>query len=88
MNFDLPYLPERGVKPRQAGVNMIMDKGLSIREAEDMIERSSDYIDLLKLGFGTSIVSKNLQQKIKLYQEAGMQVYCGGTLFEAFYVRG
>jgi phosphosulfolactate synthase len=88
MNFDLPYLPERGAKPRQSGVNMIMDKGLSIREAEDMIERSSDYIDLLKLGFGTSVVSKNLQQKIKLYQEAGMQVYCGGTLFEAFYVRG
>lgn len=88
MNFELPYLPARSSKPRKAGLNMIMDKGLSIREAEDMIERSSEYIDYLKLGFGTSIVTPRLKEKIKLYRDAGFDVYCGGTLFEAFYVRG
>lgn len=88
MNFELPYLPERSVKPRSAGVNMIMDKGLSLREAENLIERSGDLIDLLKLGFGTAIVTNNLKEKIKLYQDANIKVYFGGTLFEAFYVRG
>jgi len=88
MNFELPYLPKRSSKPRTAGVNMIMDKGLSLREAEDMIARSGDLVDLLKLGFGTSIVSQNLKEKIKLYQNANIKVYFGGTLFEAFYVRG
>lgn len=67
---------------------MIMDKGLSLREAENLIERSGDLIDLLKLGFGTAIVTNNLKEKIKLYQDANIKVYFGGTLFEAFYVRG
>ena len=69
MNFELPYLPPRSSKPRKAGLNMIMDKGLSIREAEDLIERSSEYIDYLKLGFGTSIVTPRLKEKIKLYRD-------------------
>lgn len=88
MNFDLPYLPNRGEKPRESGVNMVMDKGLSLREAENLIEKSGDLIDLLKLGFGTSIVTKNLKEKVKRYQDNNIKVYFGGTLFEAFYVRG
>lgn len=88
MNYDLPFLPDRGTKPRQAGVNMIMDKGLSLREAENLIESSGEYIDVLKLGFGTSLVSTNVKEKVKLYRDANIDVYCGGTLFEAFYVRG
>ncbi len=88
MNFELPYLPPRSSKPRTAGLNMIMDKGLSIRQAEDLIESSPDYIDYLKLGFGTSIVTPRLKEKFKLYRDAGFDVYPGGTLFEAYYVRG
>lgn len=87
MNTELPFLPERSSKPRSSGVTMVMDKGLSLREAEDLIERAGSYIDLLKLGFGTAVVSSNLKKKIKLYQDAGLRVYCGGTLFEAFFVR-
>ena len=88
MNFELPYLPDRGSKPRNAGVTMVMDKGLSMREAENLIETSGDLIDLLKLGFGTSIVTKSLADKIKRYHDNNIMVYFGGTLFEAFYVRG
>lgn len=66
---------------------MVMDKGLSLRQAENMIESSGDFVDLVKLGFGTSYVSKNLPEKIKLYKSAGMKVYLGGTLFEAFIIR-
>lgn len=86
-NFPLSQLPARSEKPRNSGLTMVMDKGLSLREAEDFIEMTSGYVDLIKLGFGTSIISPNLDKKIALYQEAGIPVYFGGTLFEAFVVR-
>lgn len=88
MNFELPHLPERTVKPRESGTNMVMDKGLSLREVEDVLAASSDYIDIVKLGFGTSFVTKQLKEKIKLYKQANIKTYFGGTLFEAFIIRG
>lgn len=87
MNLTLPYLPERTESPRKNGLTMVMDKGLGIKQAEQFIEASSDYVDIVKLGFGTSIFSKNLANKVKIYKEAGFRVYLGGTLFEAFIVR-
>jgi phosphosulfolactate synthase len=87
-NFTLPYIPERPQKPRQEGVTMMMDKGLGLRETENFIEASSHLTDLVKFGFGTSFVTKNLEDKIKLYKDAGIRPYFGGTLFEAFYARG
>ena len=86
-NFNLPHLPQRTVSPRKNGVTMVMDKGISLRQAEDFLSSSSDYVDFVKLGFGTSIVSKNVKEKIKLYKNAGIKVYVGGTLFEAFVIR-
>ncbi|MCX6295641.1 MAG: phosphosulfolactate synthase [Bacteroidetes bacterium] len=87
MNFKLPYIPERPAKPRNKGLTMMMDKGISIRQAEDFLSSSGHLTDIIKLGFGTSFVTPNLEQKIKLYKDAGMKVYLGGTLFEAFIVR-
>jgi phosphosulfolactate synthase len=66
---------------------MVMDKGISLRQAEDMMNSSADFIDFIKLGFGTSVISKNLKEKIKLYQQNNIKVYLGGTLFEAFVIR-
>ncbi|MDO8999811.1 MAG: phosphosulfolactate synthase [Bacteroidota bacterium] len=86
-NFNLTNLPERTFSPRKNGVTMVMDKGISLREAEDFLSSSSDYVDFVKLGFGTSIVSKNVKEKVKLYKQAGIKVYVGGTLFEAFVIR-
>lgn len=88
MNFELSNIPERASKPREAGLTMVMDKGLSLREAENLIESSDHLTDLVKLGFGTSLITKHLHEKIKLYQDAGIMVYLGGTLFEAFLIRG
>lgn len=87
MNFELPYIPERPEKPRDNGVTMMMDKGLSIRQCEDFIESSGHLTDVVKFGFGTSYVTQNLEQKIKLYKEANIRPYFGGTLFEAFIAR-
>jgi len=68
-------------------MTMVMDKGLSHREVEDFLSMTEQYVDIVKLGFGTSIVTPRLDEKIAMYHEAGIPVYFGGTLFEAFLVR-
>jgi phosphosulfolactate synthase len=88
MNFAITHIPSRSTKPREEGVTMVMDKGLSMRQAEDLIESSGHLVDLIKLGFGTSLVTPRLKEKVKLYQDSGIRVYLGGTLFEAFVARG
>ncbi|MFZ1660150.1 MAG: phosphosulfolactate synthase, partial [Flavobacteriales bacterium] len=70
------------------GLNMVMDKGLSFRQAEDLIDSAGHLTDLVKLGFGTSFATPKLKEKIALYQQADIKVYLGGTLFEAFIARG
>jgi phosphosulfolactate synthase len=67
---------------------MVMDKGMSTRQAEDMIEMAGDKVDFVKFGFGTSLVTPNLKEKIRLFKDANMKVYLGGTLLEAFLIRG
>jgi phosphosulfolactate synthase len=66
---------------------MVMDKGLSIREIENLLEVAGPHIDIVKLGWTTSYVTPNLDTKLKVYQDAGIPVYFGGTLFEAFVIR-
>lgn len=87
MNYTLKSIPERDAKPRERGFTMAMDKGLSVREVEDFLEVAGDYVDIVKLGWGTSYVSPNLQRKLDVYKAAGIPTYFGGTLFEAFIVR-
>ena len=87
MNFPFKHTPSRTISPRDNGLTMVMDKGLSIRESENMISSASKHIDIVKLGFGTAFLTEDLDKKIKLYQNAGFKVYFGGTLFEAFIIR-
>lgn len=87
-NVKLSHLPDRTEKPRSSGLTMVMDKGISLKHAEDFVESYSEYVDFVKLGFGTSVMSKNVKEKIKIYQKAGIKTYLGGTLFEAFVARG
>ena len=87
MNFNLKNIPERSLKPRELGITMVIDKGSSLQECKNLIESSSDYIDFVKFGWTTSNFSKNLKEKIELFKEANINVYLGGTLFEAFAIR-
>lgn len=87
MNFNLSQIPLRNTKPRTSGLTMVMDKGLSIEEVKNLINIGQPHIDFIKLGFGTAFVTPNLREKIELYQNAGIPVYFGGTLFEAFLIR-
>lgn len=88
MNYTLSHIPARAKQPREEGLTMVMDKGLSLRQAADFIDASGHLADIVKLGFGTSFVTPNLKKKVELYHKAGMKVYLGGTLFEAFVARG
>lgn len=80
-------MPDRFAKPRIEGITMVMDKGLSLEEARHFIENAVPHVDLIKLGFGTAYVTPKLREKIELYQNAGIPVYFGGTLMEAFLIR-
>lgn len=87
MNYTLTNIPARAEKPRISGLTMMMDKGLGLKQAENFIDASAHITDLVKLGFGTSFITPNLKEKIRLYREANLKVYLGGTLFEAFLIR-
>jgi phosphosulfolactate synthase len=87
MKMVLPFMPMRPPKPRNSGITMVMDKGLSIREAEDFMSVGSEYTDFVKLGFGTSLITPGFEKKIALYKKSGAIPYFGGTLFEAFVIR-
>ena len=83
----LPDLPNRTNKPREKGLTMVMDKGLSLNQAKELLDSSEDYIDIMKFGFGTALITKNIKEKIKLFKNKGIKTYLGGTLFEAYIVR-
>lgn len=88
MHNILSNIPERPSKPRAHGLSMVMDKGLSVRQVEDFIDNNAHLCDIVKLGFGTSMVSPKIKEKVALYKSANIDVYLGGTLFEAFLARG
>lgn len=87
MDFRLNQMPERNRRPRTSGITMVMDKGLSIEEAKNFMSVSYPHVDVVKLGFGTSVVTPGLKEKIAVYKSHDIPVYFGGTLFEAFLVR-
>ena len=85
--MSLLFLPDRTSQPREIGLTMMMDKGLSTRQMEDFLTVSSSYTDLIKFGFGTSLISKNIKEKVSLMKQVGIVPYLGGTMFELFYAR-
>ncbi len=87
MNFNLKNIPQRTVRPRTYGITMVMDKGMGLEGARDFLSVAAPLVDIVKLGFGTSFVTNQLKEKIKIYLENDIPVYFGGTLFEAFLVR-
>ena len=63
MNYTLNNIPERTSKPRESGFSMVMDKGLSLRGVEDLIETCGDLIDIVKFGWATSYVTPKLEEQ-------------------------
>ena len=78
-------LPNRTTKPREVGLTCITDTGLTINQTANMLEDFGEYLDVAKLGIGTGFITGRLPEKLKLYRDAGVICYFGGSLFEKYY---
>jgi phosphosulfolactate synthase len=86
--LDLLTLPPRDPKPRNRGITHVIDKGLGLRQVQDLLETCAEFIDILKLGWGTGYVTANLTDKLATYKAAGISVCFGGTLLEVALAQG
>ena len=84
---DFLSLPGRPPKPRETGIAHVIDKGLTLSGVEGMLDSCADLIDIVKLGWGTSYVTRNLREKLALYESAGIPVVLGGTFWEVCFVQ-
>lgn len=83
--MNLLPLPQRLLKPRHYGITSVHDVGIALGELRNILTDYHDFIDIAKLGIGTGYITPRLPEKIALYQEFGVEVHFGGTLFEKFY---
>jgi len=74
-----------GLDPHH-GLTHVLDKGLGPRGWEDVLEMGGDYISIVKLGWGTAYITRNLERKLAVLREK--PVVIGGTFFEVVYAKG
>lgn len=86
--LDFLQLPDRQPKPRQTGLTHVLDKGLGMRQMQDLLETAGEFIDIVKLGWGTGYITCNLPDKVSAYRQAGIPVCLGGTLLEVAIQQG
>jgi phosphosulfolactate synthase len=85
---DFLSLPPRSTKPRQQGLTHVIDSGLSTVEAEGLMKSATDYVDLVRLGWGSAYVTHDVREKIERYRSYGVPVMLGGTLTELAWLHG
>jgi phosphosulfolactate synthase len=88
MNKTPLALPERPVRPRENGLTMVIDGGLPLGLFSDLISLGAEYIDYVKFGWGTAVVTNCLDEKIGVLAKHGIDFYFGGTLLEKFILQG
>jgi phosphosulfolactate synthase len=81
-------LPARTAKPRQEGITHVLDRGLSIAAVDGLVEVAGESVDLVKLGWGTSLATGNLKPKLARYRSHGIPVVLGGSLTELAIAQG
>jgi phosphosulfolactate synthase (CoM biosynthesis protein A)/acyl-CoA synthetase (AMP-forming)/AMP-acid ligase II len=81
-------LPLREVKPRNRGLTVVIDNGVGHAAFADAIATAAPYIDLVKFGWGTALVTPDIERKFAFLQERGIDYFFGGTLFEKFVMQG
>lgn len=86
--MDLLELPRRSAKPREQGITHVLDKGLSLTEVDGLVEVAGEYVDVVKLGWGTALATLNLDTKLERYREHGIPVVLGGSLTELAIAQG
>jgi phosphosulfolactate synthase len=88
MNPTALTLPARAAKPRRAGLTMMIDGGIPQAHFADIVSSAAEYIDFVKFGWGTAVVTSNLQAKIDVLRDCEVGYYVGGTLFEKYVRQG
>jgi phosphosulfolactate synthase len=81
-------LPLRESAPRRTGLTMVIDTGLFTGQFVDAVESVGEYVDMVKFGWCTGLVTRDIKRKIDVLREAGIVFYFGGTLFERFALDG
>lgn len=80
--LDFLETPTRSSKPRETGITHALDSGMGVQQVRDQLAVCEEYVDIVKLGWGTGYVTDRLERKIDLYRDHGIPAYFGGTLFE------
>ena len=88
MNKTALQLPPRAAKPRRAGLTMLIDGGIPLWQFTDLVSSAAEYIDFVKFGWGTAVVTNGLQAKIDVLNSNQVGHYFGGTLFEKYVLQG
>jgi phosphosulfolactate synthase len=88
MNPTALLLPTRTEKPRRTGLTMVIDGGIPVGLFADLVSSAAEYIDLVKFGWGTAVVTSGLGAKIDVLNAHGIGFYFGGTLFEKYLLQG
>jgi phosphosulfolactate synthase len=88
MNPTALHLPHRAGKPRDTGLTMVIDGGIPLSHFTDIVSSAAEYIDFVKFGWGTAVVTSNLRAKIDVLRAHEIGFYCGGTLFEKYVLQG
>lgn len=78
----------RSPKPREQGLTSVLDRGLSVSAVEGLAEVAGEYVDLVKLGWGTGYVTSVLERKLERYRANGVPVVMGGTVTEIAIAQG
>jgi len=76
--------PGRPGRPRSRGITMVIDPGLPTAAFTDVVQSHGHLIDLVKFGWGTCLVTRDLSTKLDVLRGQGIDFYFGGTLFEHF----
>ena len=88
MNPTALHLPARTEKPRRTGLTMVIDSGLPTSLFADLVSSAAEYIDLVKFGWGTAVVTSRLDAKVDILNAHQIGFYFGGTLFEKYLLQG
>jgi phosphosulfolactate synthase len=81
-------LPSRAIKPRRSGLTMVIDGGIGVAHFADLIASAAEYIDFVKFGWGTAVVTSQLDAKVDVLAANEIGFYFGGTLFEKYVLQG
>lgn len=81
-------LPPRAAKPRSTGITHVLDRGIPLRQAADLLETNGSHVDVWKFGWGISYLDPNLTAKLRLLDGHRVLASPGGTLLEIAWAQG